>query len=53
MKQRILSLAAAACLLLSLAACGGGQQASPDATEPAQTTAPAAMITEGLGMLEM
>lgn len=46
MKQRILSLAAAACLLLSLAACGGGQQASPDATEPAQTTAPAAMSKE-------
>lgn len=47
MKQRILTLAALACMLLSLAACGGGQQAAgPGAAEPAQTTAPAAMSKE-------
>ena len=38
MKQRILALAALACMLLSLAACG--------AAEPAETTAPAAMSKE-------
>ena len=46
MKQRILTLAALACMLLSLAACGGGQQAGPDTTEPAQATTPAAMSKE-------
>ena len=47
MKQRILTLAALACMLLTLAACGGGEQtADPGTTAPAQTTAPAAMSKE-------
>ena len=47
MKQRILTLAALACMLLTLAACGGGQQAAgPGAAGPAPATAPAAMSKE-------
>ena len=47
MKQRILTLAALACMLLTLAACGGGEQsADAGTTAPAQSTAPAALIKE-------
>lgn len=43
MKQRILTLAALACMLLTLAACGGGEQtADPGTTAQAAQPSPAA-----------
>ena len=57
MKKRILSLAAASCLLLILAACGGGDapqespSGAPASEAPVQESAPA-QDSSGLPTLE-